>query len=143
MPRARRDPGGAAVAMLVRMERMLERALGRAETAMEAAGENDPSAAGAKSIAEVVSLIARTVEKIHDMKRMLASEALAAGVAGPTEAERAKLRRQVQEWIEARARERATELVARDAAERDGDVRAEAAGGLPDANPASSAGDER
>ncbi|MGN6548281.1 MAG: hypothetical protein ACTHJ3_00065 [Pararhizobium sp.] len=141
MPRARKDAGSAA-AMLARMERMLARALSRAETAMEAAGESGGSAAGAKSIAEIVSLIARTVEKIHDMKRMLASEALAAGAAGPTEAERATLRRQVQEWIEARAHERAAELVARGAAERDRNGRAELDGDRSDADPASPAGNE-
>ena len=87
----------------------LQRLLGRLVERAEQAGEEDegpPGLAALKAEADLVSLAARTAEKIHEISKVVALEAEASGMAVVSEAERAQLRERVEKWIEERAEAR-------------------------------------
>lgn len=105
------DRGTDLAAALQRMQRVLSRLVERAEAA-GAEGQGPPGLPGLKAEADLVSLAARTAERIVEMNKVMALETDAApGLAPLAEAERAQLRDRVEKWIEARAQARLDQLL--------------------------------
>ena len=94
---------------LAGMQRLLARLVEHAEAA---AGEGACDLATLRAEADLLSLAARTAEKILQMSRMIAVEVDPSAVAPLTEAERLALGERVEKWIDERASARFDEWVA-------------------------------
>lgn len=119
--------GAELPALLDRMQDVLDRALAKAEAAMRGAEAEAPQPATLKTFADLVALIARAAEKIHEMRKAANSEADAAAGLELSPAERAALEARVEGWIEERAERRAEAMLA----ERNAKRRRRSAGSPP------------
>lgn len=100
------------------MQRLLARVIGEAE-ALAGGGEGPASLSALKAEADLVSLAARTAEKILELNKVIALEADASGTGALSAAERAALRERVEKWIDQRARALLAEWLSGKRTERD------------------------
>ena len=103
------------------MQRLLARIVEQADAM--AAPEGDAfSVSALKAQADLISLAARTAEKILEMNKVIAVEEDASGNGPLSEEERTALSERVEKWIDERAEARMAEWIVERTAEHDGSL---------------------